>query len=480
MGSRLTSLPEELFEAEKYSRLKIIFLSVAFFCIIGGYTLARELKNTLFIAMVGKDFAPIAKVLSFIVLIPAVLFYSKLVDSMRRYHVLMVCSAFFGIMGLVFTFLIGHPTIGLLNVDKSPYRIFAWLFYFFGEGYSPFVVSVLWAFVTSITSPEESKRNYGVMVAASKIGGALSAAFAWALFSWSSNLNGLISHVFLHQLVLGISSLMFILVIPVIYLLIRRVPKQYLHGYEAAYQLEKEKVEKEEPTQTQDVQPPILKEPAKKEGMLSGLYLLFKYPYVFGMFGLVFFHEIMDTIFSFLRLAVGEKSSTDIAGFSAFLFQTAFYAHLSGIFISYFGTTPLLTRLGERVCLLIVPLLNGILLLYFIIDQSSTSFLIVTSAIKSLHYGFSLPVRESLYIPTIKEIRFKSKSWIDGFGGKFAKAAGSLFNIVLAQLGGAFFLPVYAFSFASLISCWFVSAFFLGKRFDQAIKKNEVIGAEVD
>ncbi len=472
MESRLTSLPEELFEAEKYSRLKIIFLSVAFFCIIAGYTLARELKSSLFTAMVGKDFAPIAKALSFIVLIPAVLLYSKLVDSMRRYHVLMVCSAFFGIMGLVFTFLIGHPTIGLLNVDKSPYRIFAWIFYFFGEGYSPFVVSVFWAFVTSITSPEESKRNYGVIVAASKVGGALSAAFGLALFTWSSHLNGLMSHVFLHQLVLGISSLMFVLVIPVIYLLVKKVPQRYLHGYEAAYQLEKDKGEKEE----------RIEEPQtdKKESVFSGLYLLFKHPYVFGIFGLVFFHEIMDTIFSFLRLAVGEKNSTDIAGFSAFLFQTAFFAHLSGIFISYFGTTQLLTRLGERLCLLLVPLLNGILLLYFIIDQSSTSFLIVTSAMKSLHYGFSLPVRESLYIPTIKEIRFKSKAWIEGFGGKFAKAAGSLFNIVLAQLGGAFFLPVYAFSFASLISCWFVSAFFLGKRFDQAIKKNEVIGAQAD
>lgn len=474
MGSRLTSLPEELLESERYERLKVVFLSIAFFLIIAGYTLARELKSSIFIATVGKDFAPMAKVLAFIVLTPAILFYSKLVDAVRRYQLLMYCAAFFGIVGLVFTYFIGHSTIGIQNTNANPYRVFGWLFYFFVEGYSPFVVSVFWAFANSVTSPEEGKKSYGPMVAASKLGGALSAGFGWALFTWSVQFKEIMSGVALHQLVLGISSAMIALVPAIIYVLIKKVPGRYLHGYEAAYRLEKEKGDEETgPT----IEP---KKHSKRDGVLGGLYMILRYPYVLGIFGLVFFYEMIDTVIGFLRLSIGAKHAADISGLSAFFFKTIFISHVAGMLVSYFGTRALLTRLGERLCLLIMPLLSGIMLLYFMLNMSEWSLILVCTVLKSIHYGFSLPVRESLYIPTVKEIKFKSKSWIDAFGSKFAKASGSTFNHFSAGLGSALFLPAHAFLFASLVGLWFIAAFFLGRRFDQAVAKNEVIGADLD
>ena len=36
-------------------------------------------------------------------------------------------------------------------------------------------------------------------------------------------------------------------------------------------------------------------------------------------------------------------------------------------------------------------------------------------ALKSVNYAFSCPVRESLYIPTVKEIKFKSKTPLKSF-----------------------------------------------------------------
>lgn len=477
MGSRQASLPEDLMAPERYERLKVIFLSIAFFLVIAGYTLARELKSSIFMAVVGKDSVPTAKFLALFVLTPAILLYSKLVDKVRRYQLLMYCAAFFGIVGLVFTFFIGHSTIGIANTNAHSYRLFGWLFYFFVEGYTPFVVSVFWAFANSVTSPEEGKKNYGPMVAASKVGGALSAGFGWALFARSAQLQGVMSGVALHQLVLGISSLMLVLVPVVIYVLVKKVPGRYLHGYEAAYVLEQQKQgdkqEVEEKRGDKD-------KGTWREGVFAGLYMLVKYPYVFGIFGMVFFYEMVNTVISYLRLSIGQSQAEDISGLSAFLFKTIFVSHVVGVFISYFGTSTLLKRLGERLCLLVIPLLSGIILLYFMLNMTSEALIFVVAALKAIHYAFSLPVRESLYIPTVKEIKFKSKSWIDALGSKFAGATGSAFNHYSAGFVPSLFLPAHAFLFASVVGLWFITAFFLGRRFDQAIEANEVIGADAD
>ena len=49
----------------------------------------------------------------------------------------------------------------------------------------------------------------------------------------------------------------------------------------------------------------------------------------------------------------------------------------------------------------------------------------MVSIVKALCYSFFEPVKELLYIPTSQPIKFKAKAWIDVFGCRLAKAAGS-------------------------------------------------------
>jgi len=46
----------------------------------------------------------------------------------------------------------------------------------------------------------------------------------------------------------------------------------------------------------------------------------------------------------------------------------------------------------------------------------------------SLSYALNNPAKEIMYIPTSRDAKFKSKGWIDVFGARSAKAAGSTFN----------------------------------------------------
>ena len=467
MGSD-RAMSEWSLEAQKYESRKFFYLGITFFLVIAAYTCTRELKDSIFAFTVGREYLPHAKFLSMLVLVPAILLYSKLVDSLRRYYLVCFYSSLYSVLSLVFAYFIGHPTIGIANTDASPYRLFGWLFYFFIEGFSPFVVSVFWAFANSITNPESAKKRYAFMVSYSKVGGMASAALAWFLLTWSVDGVPLFSAIVSHQLIVYISSACLSIIPFVVFYLIKTVPGRFLHGYEMVYKIEKEKSKSGE----------------KSVGLFDGLKLLLQYPYVMGIFGMVFFYEVVTTIMSYLRLVMAQANSVSIAGVSGALFKIIFLTHFVGFFISILGTANLLKWLGERRCLLLIPGISGLLILVFILSGNNSYALIAAYVgLKSVNYGFSWPVRESLYIPTIKEIKFKSKSWIDAFGSKLAKStggmfiAGGMFDTCSASFVGGIFLPMHAF-FIGIIALWALTAYLLGNRYEKAVERDEVIGID--
>lgn len=458
--SKVKNYFNSFFPAEHAERIKLLALTLSFFFIIGAYTISKELKDIVFSEIVGKEYIWLAKLISIVLLVPSILIYSKFVDTLRRYQLLSLYSFIYGAVGLFFAFLLGHPTIGLPNTEVNQYRIFGWLFYFFIEGYSPFVVSVFWAFSNSINSPESAKKNYAIMVSGSKLGGMVMAAFAYALLSIKST--AFITDTGRYQLLLGAASLLLLCVPVIIYGLVKLVSGRFLHGYEAVYQVEKQRAKTGE----------------SETGVLSGLSMLIKYPYAFGIFLIVLFYEVIQTILNFQRLGIAKESAATVSEFGASLFAMIFFVHFIGFIISIVGTKVLLERLGEKRCLLLVPISTALLFFYFKIMSTQFAFFVFLIGIRSIHYAFSYPVRESLYILTVKEIKFKSKSWIDAFGAKFAKASGSIFNGFTAGFSASMFLAAQSMLFSGIIALWVVVAYLLGSRFEKAVARNEVIGLD--
>lgn len=457
-----------IIDVEPSERLKLFFLSISFFLVIAGYTLVRTLKDSLFISIVGKEYQPIAKLWSIIILIPAILIFSKLVDVMRRYHLLYLYSLIYVVGGLVIAYYLGDPVIGLANTEVSKYRIFGWIIYFFIEGYNPFVVSLFWSFVHSVTNPKEAKTSYPLMVTASKLGGMLSAGIACVFLD---RLNAqdptLAFDVFNHQVLLVVSSLILSLFPIMVYLLIKRVPGSSLHGYEAAYQLEKQRSLEKHKTGIFG----FLK------SIFSGLIMLIRYPYVLGIFGVIFFWEVVNVFINYERLGIGQSTSATISAQTSYLLHQDFLVHAIGIIITFFGTRTLIELLGERKSLILVPIITGILLIYYFSAPSANAMVIVFVLARALNYAFASPLRESLYIPTTKEMKFKSKSWIDAFGIKIAKAVGGSYNILITSFAESMVFFVNSLFFGAVIGLWLLTAHFLGRRFERAVKNNEVIGA---
>jgi ATP:ADP antiporter, AAA family len=455
---------------DKHERLKFFLLTLAFAFVIGSYTIVKDLKDSIFISIVGKSFWPTAKLLVIFLLIPAALAYSRIVDLLRRYQVLAFYSLFYGIVLALITIFMGHHSIGLYNTVPGCHRLFGWLVYFLLEGYSPFVVSVFWAYLNSVTSPNEAKNGYPIMIAGSKIGGMGAALFAWYLLDHVNTLSwcGAINHdVVSHQILMGLASCMLLCVPFILFALLRYVPGRYLHGYEAVYQMEKQQ-QKEDAAQ--DV----------KVSAFAGIKVLFESPYVFGIFGLVFFYETLNVVLGFQRLGLLQDAATSMAGLTASMFWQRFQMHFYGMILAFFGVQFLLRRFEVRRCLLMVPAVIAALLIFFIFTNNADSVSFVFIWLGTINYSLSSPLREALYIPATKNMKFKAKAWIDSFGNKFSKGFGSLFASMTSflPLGSAALTSIYVGFFSVLMLMWFLTAWFLGKKYEKATRNNEIIGNE--
>lgn len=455
-------------DVDKSERVKVIYLSLMFFLIIGSYTIAKGLKDSLFVSMVGQTYIPYAKPMVIFILIPFIFIYSQLVDSVRRHQLIYIYSIVYGIGFAIFAVLLGIPGIGLQNTDASPYRILGWLFYFFVEGFTPFVIALFWSFSNSITKPEAAKKNYSIMVAGSKIGGMVTAGFAWWLFTATDKKLISMSDVVSHQLLMGIASLFLLCVPLMVYLMMKKAPKGSLHGYEAAYFVEKKKEEQ-----------------VKKNGLITfwndmtgGLKVLIKHPYVLGIFGMVFFWEIVNAIFQYMRLGIGKELTKSASGLSGFVFEQDFYAHIVGLLFVFFGTRTLIKLFGIKRSLVAVPLLTGGLILYYISARSATAVCIVLIIIRAVNYALASPLRETLYIPTTKDTKFKTKSWIDAFGTKIAKSTGQFYNFMTGGIAAAVVFNIHLSFFLLIIGLWSIMAYGLGKKYESAVENNEVIGSD--
>jgi ATP:ADP antiporter, AAA family len=454
-------------DVKRYEKLKFFLLTVAFCLVIGAYTIVKELKDTVFVGVVGNEYLPKAKFLVIFFLIPAALLYATLVDNIRRYQLLSFYCFLYGAILLFFTYLLGSPEHGLANIQTSPWRLFGWAFYFVLEGFSPFVVGVFWAFANSVSDPREAKASYATMVAGSKIGGMVAALFAWFLMT---NLGVMpcfnFSDTVAHQILLGGSAVLLLCVPLVIYYLMKAVPGRYLHGYEVVYKEEKKNS----------------KSGASHTGMFSGLQIMLESPYILGIFLLVFFYELLNVVLNYQRIcllkaAASTSGAFSMAEFTGSMFLQTFWMHFYGLLLSFFGVRILLKKYGEKYCLLMIPALVALLLIYFMIVQTPEAMLHVFVGLRSINYSFSKQLCESLYIPTMKDIKFKAKSWIDSFGTKISKSSGSIFVDIVktAMPGTAAFYYVYGAFFSILIAAWFTTAYLLGRRYEKAVESNEII-----
>jgi len=464
MISRMFSGFKDLWTIKEKYREKVFFLSLTFLLMTACFVIWHPLKQAIFSKMVGASFVPEAKLYSILILIPLLLLYSKLVDWLRRHQLLYVYMMFHGLGGIVFYFLLSHPVYGIANTQASPDRFVGWAFYFFMESFDALFASSFWSFADSVNNPKDAKNYYGFFVSGSKLGGFVMAAILYLVLTYSS----VQDHMAILPVSLLLGSFLLLAAACAVYLLIKRVPENFLHGYEQVYQLEKTRPEEE----------------AKKtfatsaKGSLNGLILMIRNPYVLGIFALVMCAEVIIVIFDWRVMMFADASNPGVGQLTAFYAFYYMVMNFIGLIISAFGTTPILRVLGIQVSLFAFPVICLLLMIASFFFPSAATFFWVLVALKAFNFAFNHPTREALYIPTTKEIKFKAKTWTDAFGARLARSTGSIFNLSIKSASASFAI------FSSLILCisvtgfWIIVTYFLGRTLQSAIDENRVIGAD--
>ena len=447
------------FEKEEFK--KFLRMGLIFVLIIGVYwTLRAPLKDSIFVSLCSALQLPYAKTISVLSLLPLVIFYTKLLESTSRERMLVILPTFYGITIL---FLSGL----MLFVQASPDVIAArsiipWLgtkflgyfWYVFVESFGSLAPALFWAFASDSTDPATAKRGFPLIYAFGQFGGII---FPYSIGSLPARL-GFQTDAF-SMAILGALTL---LIIPVVRYFLRSTPKHLLVPFHG-------KNEKEEKSK-------------QEAGFLEGLKLILKHRYLLGIFAVNFVFEVIVTIFDFnFKIAAAQEYSGVTLSRYLSLFGSS--VNIVSFACLLLGVSNITRFLGVGTALVTMPIIfSGALFGFLTINSLSFLFMLMVGS-KAINYALNGPALKQLYIPTTPDVRFKALAWIETFGSRAAKQGGSNFNMLLAPFqkafgaiaGRAHYLVLSGVVGVSLLVLWFITAFYLGKKFKAAVNNKKVI-----
>lgn len=449
------TLLQKYLQFDRYETKKVLFSGITFFCIIGAYSILRSLKTSIFLGFVGREYEPIVKMAGIFITIPAMLIHAKVIDRYKKHQAVYAFLGFYAILVTFFAFIFAHPSYGVANTQTSPYRLVGWAFEVSMDIFQALVVGTFWSFINSISTPLFAEKGYGLIVACSRIGGISTTALSWYLLEKT-----LISSEISIPLVTALAAALLGLGMFCIYLVSNKIPESELHGYQATYDTDQK-------TETAH----------SKTGIFEGLLLMLKQPYVLAIFTLVFSYEVINIIFDYqMHVLMSIEANNKVSAMSSFMFfYTGSFQVLSLIF-ALFGTSTLLKRLGIRYSLFVMPVAIMILAFLPVFCPKLIVIFCVMVVLRALNYGFNHPLREMLFIPTTKDIRFKSKAWLESFGRTISKTSGSTFNMFVRTSAPLMCITIESFLALGLSAVWLIVAYFVGRIYTKTVENNEVIG----
>ena len=388
------------------------FAFAYFFMLMSGYYLLRPLRDAMASGVVESLFS--FYVGTFTVMLLLTPLFGALVSRVRKPMLLPIAYLFFASNLLVF-YLLFKATPDSRSLAAS---FFVWV-----SVYNMFVVSVFWSFMADVFRDEEAKRLFGPIAA----GGGTGAIVGPLVMQYLAPRVGVDAVVFLAML-----------------LLIGTLPciRGLAHWAEARH--------------GRFVLPPGDPEARIGGGILSGLKIVARSPYLLGIFAIIALGSIAAAfMYSELLRMVG-TTYPDLASRAQFFGRLDFVVNIAAWVFQAFIVGWLIRRFelaGALVTMPIVALLSFLAL-------AVSPLLLVLAAGQVLRrggeYGIAKPSREVLFTVVDAESKYKAKNFIDtvlqrgsdlvGIGLVTLAHAAGFGLIAYAWIGAALMIPAVAVS----------------------------------
>lgn len=427
------------FEREEFK--KFLRMGLIFALIIGVYWTLRPLKDAIFIQFVGKYQLPFAKTISVLALLPMVIFYTKLLEKTSLEKMLFILPMFYGITILCFSLFIA--------TTHASYQAIGYFWYLFVESFGSLVVALFWAFAANTTEPIHAKRGFPLVVAIGQMGGII---FPYTIGGLPHRLH--FSTDALSMLCLGV---LLLLIAPLVRSFLKKTPENLLTSFSK-------------------------QEEKHKAGFFEGLKLLLKNKYLLCIFASNFIYEVVVTIFDF-NFKISASTQYSGVALTNYLSIYGSSVNIVSLLCLLLGISNITRFLGVGTALLLMPIIIGVALFGFMNLDSLTFLFVLMVGSKAINYALNGPALKQLYIPTTPDVKSKAQAWIETFGSRSSKQAGSVFNMSLSPLqssfgalaGRAHYLMLSGIVCFPLLALWLLIAIFLGRSFNTAVNEKRVI-----
>ena len=411
-----------------------------FFLVITSFWILKPIKKALFIQyydttgftllnwhMTASQAELIAKVLNMLVAIIAVIAFTWLSRYFRRQQLTYCFSAFFLAGYVLYSPLIVNPT-----------DLTVWTFYLFGDLFSTLMVATFFVFLNDSVTPAEAKRLYGLIGLGGVVGGVFGTS---AVRVWIEDLD-------------RTDWLWVCFAIAIAIIVIAMSAGRFI---------------------TKRDQRDVSSKDGEKQNhgnpAFEGALLVFKSRYMFAIACVVGLYEIVSTLLDFQFTAtISHYLDGDAIG-KQFSMVFAITNWVS-MFVQLFLTSFIMTRFGLTVALMVLPVA---------ILAGSAGFLVfpilwVGSSLNSVDNGFSYSInqssKETLYVPTSNDEKYKAKAFIDMFVQRFAKALAVGVSLIVTSIFVEFDSIRYlSLLTVALIVLWMWAVRYAGQRFDELTSK---------
>ncbi len=434
---------------EEYKKFGI--LAGAMMLIIGNYWMLRVTKDALFSHFVGfEKYQPIAKMISPFIMFAVVLAYSKLIDLLKKSHLIYLMCGFYGLSFIILSFFIANPHLATISptsifypmVSWIPGKGIGWFIYLLLETYGSLLIALFYSFIASVMTADLAKKGYG---------------FLFVFIQFSTVIGILIAQFLVKRMGFAPVYLLggiFVLIAPFF-------TRLYSSVFPADVKKKKEQAKADK----------------KKTGFFAGVKLIITRPYVMGIFVVASFYEIISTIIEYQmgKTALMSLTTQQFAVFKGY--QGMGINLLSFTFVFIGATSFFMRKFGLKFCLITFPVAIGTVVLasyschLFGIENQYFMWILLGAsvAIKGLNYALNKPASEVMYIPTSKDVKFKSKGWIDMFGLRATKAVGAGVNSIAPLL---IYGTIVSFG---VVAVWVFIAAFVGNKFNELQRDNKIV-----
>jgi AAA family ATP:ADP antiporter len=221
------------------------------------------------------------------------------------------------------------------------------------------------------------------------------------------------------------------------------------------------------------VQQKVRAKTAPSNPALEGAKLVAASRYLLAITGIVFLYEVVSQLLDY-QYSTAAESLQGAGATQAFFGQVGTIIGVISTGTQFFLVSFVMRSFGLTTALLVLPAAMGLASgVYFAVPVLWTAALLTISD-NSFSYSMNQTARETLFVPTPSEVKYKARAFANMFVQRLGKSAAILMALVLSGV------PVRNLSIPALlvIALWILLAVYAGRRFDDMHRTPEMVAAD--